>query len=298
MSAWQALLSDTNLFPAATLSSPTAWSALAPLSLCQTLPLSARAATLALGTAEAPVIIEGVWSDRQFVAYAGLFQLNLRQSAGVRLELFGDAAMTETLFDTRDGAGADRAVFPPLLDPATIRFGASHQFRGDLPAEDFALYPTHVHVVVPLVRARAFRWSLWGEADQADGSAAGHVEIGHGWIGDSLQFARSTGSADTYDPRGVIVEMAGGGAIVEPEAGGRALSIVRDVLERPLRDAVTDMARRVGQHRPVAYLPTSGADPAEDLRWGGLYQRRGTQSNTWSYPTIAQSTIAFEEIVT
>ncbi|HYD29187.1 hypothetical protein [Brevundimonas sp.] len=291
-------LADRNRVPTATLTSSAAYQANAPLDNVKTLPLVAAAVTTTLGTAGGPVTITGAFPERYPCTYGGLFDTNLRQAARWRLELFSSAVTldaTTRLFDTRGADGADRAVIPSLTDWRDLRWGDPNLFRGDLPPEDFALYPTHVHCIVPVCRPAAFRWTLYGPAYEADNSEATGYSIGHMWLSDGVPLARHMDSEDVYTPTDEITRFPGGGVSVEPGTGYRSVTIQRAVAARGLRDALFDMARRVDWSRPVVWLPD--VDSLGDcFRYGGLFQKREPHANRWIAPKLTAGAIHLEEI--
>ncbi|UKJ74472.1 hypothetical protein [Azospirillum brasilense] len=292
------LLADRNRFPAATLTSNADWAANSPLASCQSLPLLTAAVSSRLGTAANPVVIQAAFTERYACTYAGFFRTNFRQAARYRLELYATSAFTGLLFDTRNPTtGRDRAVVPSLLDWRQLRWGDSNLFRGDLPAEDYQLYPTNLHVTFPLCRVGSCRWTFYGAAYQPDGSDADAYSLGYGWLSDSLQFWRSLDAEDGYVSTDEVTRFPGGGVSVEPGTGYRTVTIPRQVNGRQIRDSLFDLARRVDYSKPVVWLPNID-DPAACFRYGGLFQRRGDHANRWFASSYTSSTTSLEEITT
>ncbi|QCO00440.1 hypothetical protein D3093_34885 (plasmid) [Azospirillum argentinense] len=292
------LLADRNRWPAATLTSNADWSPNSPLVSCQSLPLLTAAVSSRIGTAANPVVIQAVFPERYACTYAGWFRTNFRQAARYRLELFASATFTGPLYDTRNPTtGRDRAVVPSLLDWRQLRWGDSNLFRGDLPTEDFALYPTNIHVVVPYCRVGSCRWTFYGGAAAPDGTDAASYSLGYGWISDSLQFWRSLDAEDGYVSTDEVTRFPGGGVSVEPGTGYRTVTVPRQVNGRQMRDSLFDLARRVDYSKPVVWLPNID-DPAACFRYGGLFQRRGDHANRWFASSYTSSSTSLEEITT
>lgn len=290
-------LSDRNEIATAgcALTSNVAWAETAPLEALRTTPLIDAAVSSVLGTAAEPVVIDAVWDSPIFLTYGGLFDTNLRQSAFVRFEAFADAAGESLLFTTVNAAGRDRRVVPPLTDPATLRFGAPNQMRGDLDPRDFRLYPTHVHVIVPLCRVRRVRWTIWGGAYQEDDSPDTAYRIGLAWAGDGLFFSRHVGaSAESVKSGDERIETPGGGVWVEPGLAKRVALIDRTVTDPALRDAFFDMALRNGKSRPLVWLPNV-IDPGACFRYGGLFRRSDDHQHKHIARGYASSSLELEE---
>lgn len=284
----------------------TGWSATAPASNAQVLPLAIKARSVAAGTDADPVPYEGEFDGRYPLTYAGLFATNLRQADRVRLRLWADAARTILLFDTRDPVtGLDRRVVPNLYGWRQLRWGDPNVFRGDLPPEDFALYPTNVHVAVPLVRAAAYRWDLVGEGYKPDPGNpdafvdAGYIELGHVWFSDSLPFSinYAYGGSDNWTPTDEIKRTPGGGVFVEPGTGYRSVDIPLELIRKADGDRLFDLSKRVNWSQPVVWLPDID-DPAALFRYGFIGQRRDSFKKTWKHYQLDGASIQIEEITT
>lgn len=299
------IIADRNRIPFGTVDA-TGWSTSAPASNAAILPLAIKCRSLAAGTDEAPVPLSGTFDGRYPVTYGGLFGANLRQADRVRLRLWADAARTELLFDTRDPVtGLDRRVVPNLYGWRQLRWGDPNLFRGDMAPEDFALYPTNVHVVVPLVRAQAWQWDLIGQGYKPDPEApgsfidAGYLEVGHAWLSDSLPFSINFayGGADKYTPTDEIVRTPGGGVFVEPGTGYRSAEIPLELIRKPDGDRLFDLSKRVGWSQPVVWLPNVD-DPALLFRYGFIGQRRDSFAKSWKHYRLDGAAVTIEEITT
>lgn len=284
--------------------SETGWVAAAPAANAQILPLGVKARSAAVGTNAAPLVYQGVMDARYPITYAGLFDTNLFQSDRFRYRLYADTAMTGLLFDTRDPVtGLDRRVVPPLFARKDLRWGASNLFRLDLAEDDFPLYPTNVHVVVPLVRAAAYRWDIVSEGYRTDPAnparriSAGYVELGHVWSSDSLKFQInfSYGGANEWNPTDEIKRVAGGGVHVEPGTGYRSVDVPFNLIRRADGDRLFDLSKRVNWSQPVVWLPNVD-DPATLFRYGFLGQRRDAFKKTWAHYMLDSATLKIEEI--
>ena len=285
------------------------WSPLAPASNARILPLKMKARSFGPGLDDAPVVLQGTFDERYPITYAGLFDTNLRQAERVRLRLYASTAMTDVslLFDTRDAVtGEDRKVVPGgLSEWRQLRWGDANLFRGDLPPDDFWLYPTNVHVAVPMVRAAAYRWDLYGVGYKPDPARpdkpidAGYLEIGHAWFSDCIQFRinYSYGGSDGWNPTDEIKRTPGGGSFVEPGTGYRSADIPLEYITKPDGNRLFDLSKRVGWSKPVVWLPNMD-DPAELFRYGFIGQRRDSFAKTWKHYRLDGATIKIEEITT
>lgn len=294
------ILADRNRAPTGAVDE-TGWSLTSPAANALRLPLGVRARALAIGTAGAPVVLKGTFDGRYPITYAGLFDTNLRQAGAVRLRLYADTSFTDVLFDTRDPAtGLDRRVIPSLYDWRQLRWGDPNLLRGDLPPEDYALYPSNVHVVVPLCRPVAYRWDLVDVGyDRLTGADAGYLEIGHAWLSDSIPFEvnYSFGGADSWNPTDEVKRTPGGLASVSPGVGYRSAEIPLNLVTRADSDRLFDLAKRVNCDRPVVWLPN--VDKPDDLfRYGFAGQRRGAHRRGWHSHRFDTSTLQLEEITT
>ena len=291
-------LADRNRVPIASVAE-TGWSTTAPAANAKVLPLRLTARSVAAGTADAPVYYQGVFDARYPVSYAGLFATNFRQSNRLRLQLFADTGYTTCLFDTRDPVtGLDRRVMPALYDWRQLRWGAPNLFRGDLPPEDWALYPTNVHVSVPLVRARAFRWSLVGlGVDRATGADVNYHEVGLAWVSDSTYFSTqySLGGSDIWTPTDEVSRTPGGGVFVEPGTGYRSVEIPRNRMTLAEGDSMFDLARRVNFSGPVVWLPDID-DATAMFRYGFVGQQRQPLRRTRAASLEVSTTLQIDEI--
>jgi len=295
-------LADRNRVAAAAVDEA-GWSAAAPAAYAKVLPLKLSARSLLAGTTALPTTLKGVFAYRQPVSYCALFKTNLRQNASYRLRLYADASYSTLLYDTRDAAtGIDRKVVPCLSEWRSLRFGDPNLLRGDLPPEDFALYPTNVHVTMPVVRARAFRWDIVGLGYGPTGADVDYNEIGHAWASDSLYLTldRSFGAADVYTPGDEINTVVGGNVFVEPGTGRRSTSIPLEFIGAAGRrdsDALADLSRRVNFDLPVVWLPDADS-PADMFRYGFIAQKRGSHAKTWENYRYDTATVELEEITT
>ncbi|MGQ9370523.1 hypothetical protein [Azospirillum sp. A39] len=297
-------IADRNRVPGGTVDEA-GWSAAAPASQALVLPLGIKARSVGPGTAAEPVVLRGTFGGRFTITYAALFATNLWQGDRVRLRLYADTAMTTVLYDSRNAAtGQDRRVIPCLYGWRQLRWGDPNVFRGDLPPEDFALYPTNVHVAVPIVRAAAYRWDLVGTGykrapdNPAVLEEAGYLEVGHAWASDSLRPQRNYawGGSNDWNPTDEVKRVSGGGALVEPGTGYRSVDVPLDVLVKGDGDRLFDLSRRVNWSKPVVWLPN--ADPADIFRYGFLGQRRDTFKKTWRHYRREAASIRIEEITT
>ncbi|NUB05796.1 hypothetical protein FW320_06350 [Azospirillum sp. Vi22] len=293
------LLADRNevAAPGVVVTSNKPWSTTSPLSSIRALPLADTAVSVGIGTEAAPTIIDILFPDRIFLTYAGLIRTSFRQSARYRCEAFADAAGAQRLFTSTRADGRDRAVIPPLYNPAKLRWGAPELFRGDLPPSDFALFPTNVHVVIPLCRPRLLRWTIWGASYRPDGADDTAYRIAYAWAGDSLQIMRHLPSPEGYAPGDQVVQTPGGATWVEPGVGKRLVSIERQVMDLRLRDALFENAMRVGYARPLIWLPNVDR-PEENLRYGGLYRRREAHEHRYISGYYTSTTAQLEEWTT
>ncbi|MGQ9370350.1 hypothetical protein [Azospirillum sp. ST 5-10] len=283
----------------------TGWSDTAPAANALVLPLGVRARSTGPGTEAAPVVFRGTFDGRYPITYAGLFATNLKQGDRIRLRLYADPAMTAVLFDSRPASGLDRRVIPSLYGWRQLRWGAANVFRGDLPPEDFALYPTNVHVVLPMVRAAAYRWDLVGSGAAPDpddpdvATDAGYLEIGHAWFSDSLQVrippGYGAGYSDNWTPTDEITRTPGGGTFVEPGTGYRSVEIPLELIAKEDGDALFDQSKRVNWSKPVVSLPDVD-DPAALFRRGFIGQRRDAFRKTWKHYGFDGATVQIEEI--
>jgi hypothetical protein len=278
------------------ISSNAAWAASGPLDSMKTTPLIDAAVCTVLGTAAEPVTIDILFDDPVFITYAGLFDTNLRQSSFVRLDAFADDAGAERLFTTVNAAGRDRRVMPPLTDPARLRFGAPNQMRGDLEPRDFRLYPTNIHVVVPLARVRLLRWSLWGGAYQPDDSDAPGYSIGLAWAGDGIALERHLGgSSEGIRSNDQVITSPDGAAWVEAGVTKRSSAVDQAAFGAATRDALFDSAHRAGRRKPLVWLPDVD-DAAACFRYGGLFRRANDHTHKYLSPAYAGgTTIELEE---
>ncbi|WP_431861342.1 hypothetical protein [Azospirillum sp.] len=277
------------------------WSTAAPASNAQVLPLKLTARSTVAGTDGSPTVLRGYFDARYPITYAGLFKTNLKQSGRYRLRLFSDAAFSDVLFDTRDAVtGVDRRVMPSLYDWRQLRYAAPNLLRGDLPPEDYALYPSNVHVVVPLVRAASFQWDIVGSGfDPATGDDVDFNEVGYAWASDSVQFEinYAYGGNDGWNPTDEIKRTPGGGVYVEPGVGYRSSEIPLDYITKLDGDSLFDLSKRVSWNQPVVWLPN--VDSAQDLfRYGFIGQRRDSFKKTWKTYQLDGATIQIEEITT
>lgn len=297
------LLADGNLVLTGAVSE-TGWTAAAPAANAQILPLSIKARSSGPGTDADPVVLEGEFDGRYPVTYCALFRTNLRQSDRVRLRLYADAARTVLLYDSRDPvSGIDRRVVPNLYSWRQLRWGDPNLFRGDLKPADFALYPTNIHIAVPLVRAAAYRWDLIGPgtkpdpANPAKAIDAGYIDVGHAWASDSVPFGLNYayGGADIWNPADDVKRTAGGGVYVEPGTGFRSAEIPLDLIRKADADRLFDLSVRVGFAQPVVWLPNVD-DPSALFRYGFIGQLRGAFKKTWKYYRHDAATITAEEI--
>ncbi|MBP2297947.1 hypothetical protein [Azospirillum picis] len=278
-----------------TITSNVDWVPTAPLDAMKTTPLIDAAVSTRLGDdpddpdGDGPVVIEFEWDSPIDLTYVGLIDTNLEQLATVRLEAWTDALGTDL------AATAQTNVVPPLVDPATLRFGAPNQFRGDMDPRDYPLFPKNVHLVVSLCRVRRVRLSIWGDTVQTDGQPDTGYRIGLAWVGDGLPFDRHVGSSGedyrSYDQR---TETDGGGVWVEPGIGRRAALIDRAVTDRTLRDALFRMAMRVGKSKPIVWLPNV-TDPAACFQYGGLFRRVDDHAHKYMAPFYTSGSIELEE---
>lgn len=277
-----------------TITSNVAWETLAPLDSMKTTPVVDAAVSTVVGTAAEPVVIDILFDTPTYLTYAGLFYTNLRQEAFRRLEAFGDADGEELLFTTLSN-GRDRRVIPPLTDPATMRAGAPNQMRGDLEPRDFTLYPTNLHVIVPLARVRLIRWSLWGPAYEPDDSDAAGYSIGLAWAGDGIALRRHVGnSGEGVRSNDQVIVSPDGAAWVEPGVTKRTASVDRVATNRNLRDALFDGAVRAGKRKPLVFLPDVN-DPAACFRYGGLYRRSDDHAHKHVSRDYATGSMDLEE---
>lgn len=277
-----------------TITSNATWLPSGPLDALRTTPLIDAAVSSDLGTEGAPVWIEFAWEFPVDLTYTGIHDTNLRQASGYRVEAWFDAAKTQQAFTTQEN-GRDRKVVPPLTDPAKMRFGAPNQLRGDLDPRDFRLYPTNVHVTVPLCRARVLRWSFWGSAYEADDTDAAGYRIGLAWAGDGLSFDRHVGgSGESIKSNDERIETPGGGVWVEPGISKRVALIDRTVTDKTLRDALFDMANRAGKHKPMVWLPDTDS-PADCFRYGGLFRRFDDHGHKYIAPQYTSGGLELEE---
>lgn len=279
----------------------TGWSTAAPAGNAKVLPLKLAARSTAAGTTSSPTVLKGTFDTRYPITYAALFKTNLKQSDTIRLRLYADTAMTTVLFDTRDAVtGLDRKVVPSLYDWRQLRFGAPNLLRGDFAPEDYALYPANVHVVVPLVRAAAFRWDIVGKGvDPATGADVDFNEIGYAWASDSLQFSinYAYGGNDGWNPTDEIKRTPGGGVYVEPGVGYRSSEIPLEYMTQSDSASLFDLSKRVSWNQPVVWLPDVD-DPAALFRYGFIGQRRDSFKKTWKTYRLDGATIQIEETTT
>jgi hypothetical protein len=247
----------------------TGWSTTAPIANLTTEPLGVKARSTGIGTTGSPVTIAGTFTDRYAVDYIGLFATNLRQSVTYRARLWAETARTTLLFDTRDAAGQDRRVIPNLYDWRDLYWGAPNLFRGDLPPEDFALYPTNVHIDVPFCRAAAFQVDLVGDGYLPDGTDAGFLEVGLAWISERVDFEESYDyeHAAVYTPGDAVTRISGGGRFVEPGRGTRSHEIPLGSITDAEADRLFDLQKRCGFAEPVVWLPDLD-DLARLFRYG------------------------------
>jgi hypothetical protein len=247
----------------------TGWSVTAPVANLVSEPLRVRARSTGVGTTLSPVTISGTFADRFPVEYIGLFATNFRQALTYRARLWADVPKAELLFDTRDVSGADRKVVPNLYDWRDLYWGAPNLFRGDLAPEDFALYPTNVHIDVPFCRPLAFQIDLVGDGYLPDGSDAGYLEIGLVWISERIDFDEGYDyeHAAAYTPGDEVTRIAGGGRFVEPGTGTRSHDIPLGSITDAEADRLVDLRKRVGFSEPVVWLPDLD-DAARMFRYG------------------------------
>lgn len=272
-----------------TVTSNVAWTDTAPLDALKTLPLIDAAVSAVLGTEAEPVEITVAWDSPIDLTYGGLIDTNLVQSAFVLMEAWLDAEMTDRV------AALLTNVVPPLVDPASLRFGAPNQFRGDLDPRDYRLMPANAHCVVPLCRARVVRFSLWGDAFRPDGTPDTGYRIGLAWAGDGLFFDRHAGgSGEAYRSNDQRIQVEGGGVWREPGIGRRAALLDRAVTEPTLRDALFRMGMRTGLSKPCIWLPDV-TDPAACFQYGGLFGRTGDHEHRYMAWDLTSGTIELEE---
>jgi hypothetical protein len=297
------LLADGNLIADATVVE-TGWETNTPAANAQSLPLGIAAVSTGAGTEVSPVVYKGVLSNKQPITYAGLFATNMNQKDSYRLELFSNEDYTGSVFDTRVD-GIDKKVIPCLSSWRELRFGAPNLLRGDFPPEQFDLYPTNIHVQVPLCRARSFKWSLVGRGylktdDPAtNGDPADYISIGLAWLSDSIELNYKTpvGGERIWRPGDDITNVPGGGVFVEPGTGKRLLRIPLEVIHAVDTNRLTDQAARVGFDQPVVVIPDV-EDLGDTFRYGFLAQRRGDFSKTQRFFETDQATLEYEEITT
>lgn len=291
------IICDRNRIETSTISAM-GWTNSAPASNVKNLPLSVPARSLTSGTEIAPVTLEGVFRQPETLIYAGLFTTNFRQSDDVKLELFDDDLKTEVAFDS-DWT----AVVPPLQDWRSMRWGASNFFRGDLPEEDFALYPTNVHMKIPLGRYKAWRWSFKGSGYIAspdpdiNGNDANYHQVGYAWFSDGmeLEINPALGSSDDYTPQDVVSQVEGGGEFVEPGTGFRSININLDQLSADQANKLLDLIKRVDFSRPLVYLPDLD-DLALLFRYAFVGQNRSALKKTWRALGVDTTALQLKEI--
>ncbi|AWJ83325.1 hypothetical protein TSH58p_07165 [Azospirillum sp. TSH58] len=284
------LICDSNDVIDAAITSNRPWTSTAPLSALATLPLADAAVTAATATAEAPLEIVLRFPTKRFVSYAGLLDTNLRQTGYVRCEAFADHALTQRLRTTVRADGRDRRVIPPPLNPRSIRFGASNWLLGSLPARDFRLYATNVHVVWPVCRAAAVRWTIWGQAYRPDGADDSRYRIAHAWAGDGITLSRHAGSSDGKTFGGQTITTASGDVWVEPGTVKRRAVIDQQVVRSWDRDGLADLAQRVRLDLPLVWLPNT-TSAADCWRYGGLFRRVGDHEQQHLPRRMASTTI-------
>ncbi len=260
-----------------TITSSAQWASTSPLGNMLMTPLSSRAVCSVLGTPSSPVVIEMSWPAPVDLLYGGMFDTNLRQESFFRVQGFFDGAeVASTVVD-----GQDQNVVPPLTDPAELRAGAANQMRGDMDPRDFALLPTNLHTVLPLVPVTTIRWSLWGPAYRPDGSDDTGYRVGLAWAGDGLIFSRHVGSSgEGVKDNDEVITGSGGSVWVEPGVVKRTVTIDRGVNDRTIRDELFKLALRTGKRKPLVYLPNI-ADPGANFLYGGLYRRATDHSQTY-----------------
>lgn len=279
---------------ACTITSNVDWAETAPLTSLRTMPLIDAAESLALGTAAEPVQIDFVWDAPIFLTYGGLHDTNLRQASYYRFEAWGDEARTDLLFTTTAADGRDRRVVPGLTDPRYMRAGAPNQMRGDLEPRDFRLYPTHLHVVVPLCRPIAVRWTLWGGAYRADDSNDTGYRLGLAWAGDGVSLQHVVGSGEGVKSNDDKLVTPGGGVWVEPGVSRRNAQLSMPAVGKPVRDTLFDMSKRAGQNKPLVWLPNVDR-PEECFRYGGLFRRADDHEHKYVSSEYVGCTITLEE---
>lgn len=289
------LLSDWNdVMDGAEIAANKPFTVTSPLSAMTTLPLADAAVTQGVATEADPLQIVIRFSSKRFISYAGLLDTNLRQTGFVRCEAFGDLDLTQQLRTTVRADGRDRRVIPPALHPRGIRFGASNWLLGTLPARDFRLRPTHVHVTWPVCRAMAIRWTIWGQSYAADGHDDTRYRFGHAWSGDGITLSRHAGSSDGITFGGQSITTPAGDVWPEPGTVKRRVVIDQQVLRSWDRDAVADLAQRVRLDLPVIWLPNV-ASAADCWRYGGLFRRVGDHDQQHLPRRMASTTIALTE---
>ena len=288
-------LADRNEVADCTITSNVSWLTSSPLDAMKTTPLIDVAESTSIGTVESPVVIEMAWTTARYINYAGLQHTNLRQESYRRCEVFSDTEKTDLLYTSVNAAGKDKRVVPGIYDPATLRPGSSNWLRGGLDARDFRLYPTNIHEVIPLCRARVIRWTLWGAAYEPDDSDATSYRIGLAWASDGQTFARHVGSTgEGTRSNDELIETPGGSVWVEPGTAKRFATIDRAVTDKDLRDALFDMAHRAGRNKPLIWLPnTTAADDC--FRYGGLFRRADDHQHKYMAPFYTNGTIELEE---
>lgn len=272
-----------------TITSNVDWEPTAPLTSLKTTPLIDAAVSTQLGTEGAPVEILFAWDSPIDLTYGGLFDTNLAQRATVRVAGWGNTAMTDLV------AAGQTNMVPPLTDPATLRFGADNQFRGDLPARAYPLFPKNAHLVLPLARVLRLKISIWGDAAYPDGTPDTGYRIGLAWAGDGLFFNRHVGSSgESHRSNDQRIEADGGGVWREPGIGRRTAVIDRTVTDRTLRDALFQMAMRTGKSRPMIWLPNT-EDPAACFQYGGLFARTDDHEHKYMAPFYTNGSLQLEE---
>lgn len=295
-------LADRNRVQAATLDNG-GWSETMPIRQAQALPLGLRARSLAAGTDAAPVVIQGRFDKRRPVTFAALIDTNMRQAERVRLRLWSDdqhdPANTSTLvFDSRDPALLlDRKVVPSLWTWRDLRWGDANLLRGDMDPEDYALWPTNVHIRVPLTRAMSFRWDLYGSGYvRGTGATANMLEAGLVWLSDSLRFRVNYdwNGVDGYNPTDEVTRTAGGGVWIEPGIGYRSAEIPWDWLRDQEGNKLFDLSRRINFSEPVVWMPSD--DPAECFCYGFIGRNAAALKLTRRYVQRHSATLQLEEI--
>lgn len=295
-------LAINNLVETATVSE-TGWSTEAPASTAQGLPLTIKARSEELGTENSPLIYSGTFEFTEYVSYAALFGTNLRQNGRWRYQLYSDAGMTQLVYDSRNSlTGLDKRVIPSLYNWRQLRAFSPNLLYGDLLPSQFALYPVNVHCALPeFVRAKAFKWSLWGPCFDPDGEEADYTEIGYAWASDLLRFTigRSNGSTDSYQPADEVKSVPGGGTYSEPGTGARKTSIALEFINdtgKEDSDTLTDLSRSIGYTKPVVWLPDTD-NPTDMFRFGFVGQRRNSDTKTWEQYEYSTTSVELEEIV-